>query len=82
MLLTGLLVFYAAQQTLPVGRFTRASVFAVGLFWVLHGTYTWLHPLPLPASLRSLGLILMAFPLVAATLHWLPLIARNHGSTA
>jgi hypothetical protein len=82
MLLTGLLVFYAAQQAPPVGKFTRATVFVVGLFWVIHGAYTWLHPLPLPATLRLLQLFLMAFPLVAATLHWLPLAWRNRGPTA
>ena len=82
MLLTGLLMFYAAQQAPPVAKFTRATVFVVGLFWVIHGTYTWLHPLPLPAALSSLGVILMAFPLVAAILHWIPLGLRNQPRTA
>lgn len=81
-LLVGLLIFYAAQQAPPVAKFTRATVFVVGLFWMLHGIYTWLHPLPLPAALRWLGVILMAFPLVATILHWIPLVLRNQPWTA
>jgi len=72
--LTGCLVLHAARLTPPVDRFVQVALFAVGLFWLIHGAYTWLHPLPLPGAFRWLAGVLMAFPAVAAVLHWLPLV--------
>jgi hypothetical protein len=80
--LVGGLVLYAAKLGPAAGLFARRTVFVVGLFWVLHGIYTWLHPLPLPHSLLWLRALLAAFPAVVVVLHWLPLaIVREHGQT-
>ena len=72
--LTGCLVFSAARLTLPVDKFVKLTLFVAGLFWFIHGIYTWLHPLPLPAAFRWLASVLNAFPLIAVVLHWLPLM--------
>ena len=71
--LAGGLVIYAAALGPAAGRFAKRTVFVVGLFWLIHGGYTWLNPLPLPASLAWLRIVLGAFPLVVVALHWLPL---------
>jgi hypothetical protein len=63
----------------PDDRFVRGTVFTIGLFWAIHGAYTWLSPLPLPASLLVLKLVLGAFPLIVVTLHWLPLVLFRRG---
>ena len=76
--LLGCLMFYAARQRLPVDRFTRATLVVAGLFWMLHGAYTWVHPFPLPPSYAALKAALLVFPLVAAAAHWLPLALRAH----
>jgi hypothetical protein len=76
MFLVGCLVLYASRLRLPVDCFVKLTLVACGSFWLIHGTYTWLHPLPLPPSYRALALVLMAFPMVAAGSHWLPLLPR------
>ncbi|MEO8185785.1 MAG: hypothetical protein ABI580_00275 [Burkholderiaceae bacterium] len=78
--LIGCLVFYVARLTLPVDRFVKITLFAAGLFWTIHGAYTWLNPLPLPGALRWLTGVLIAFPAVAAALHWLPLLVYRERS--
>lgn len=67
------LIFYAAAQDPTASAFARRVVFAVGLFWALHGVYLWFHPVPVPDSLAWLGYGLAAFPAIAIILHWLPL---------
>src|SRR5262245_37528060 len=69
----GGLVLHAAMLGPTAGTYARRTVFAVGLFWVLHGAYTWVTPLPLPASLAWLRYVLGAFPAVVVIFHWLPL---------
>ena len=78
--LTGCLVLYAARLPLLVNKFVTSTLFAVGLFWMIHGVYTWLNPLPLPGTLRWLALVLAAFPAVAAVLHWLPIMVYRERS--
>lgn len=73
-LLAGCLVVYAARLGPEAGTFARRTVFGVGLFWAIHGIYTWVSPLPLPASLWWLRYALGAFPAVVVALHWLPLM--------
>ena len=72
--LAGCLVIYAATLTPAAGKFAKLTVFTVGLFWVIHGAYTWLNPFPLPAAVRALNVVFLAFPVVAVALHWLPLL--------
>ena len=74
LLLVGALVFIVSRLGPTAGSFARWTIFAVGLFWLIHGAYTWLHPLPMPASLNWLKYALTAFPAVTAALHWLPLL--------
>jgi hypothetical protein len=74
-ILVGSLVLYAAKIGPAGGNFARRTVFTVGLFWAIHGSYTWLNPLPLPGSLWWLRYALAAFPAVVVVLHWLPLVA-------
>jgi len=76
-LLSGILVLYAARLGPAAGTFARRTVFTVGLFWAIHGAYTCLNPLPLPPSLSWLRYMLGVFPLVVVTLHWLPLFATR-----
>lgn len=71
--LAGGLVIYAAMLGPEAGVFARRTVFAVGLFWVVHGSYTWLKPLPLPGSFVWLRYLLGLFPAVMVVIHWLPL---------
>lgn len=73
-LLAEVLVLYAAKVGSSAGTFARRTVFTVGLFWAIHGAYTWLNPLPLPSSLLWLRYVLGAFPVVVVLLHWLPLV--------
>jgi hypothetical protein len=61
----------------PAGPFARRMVFAVGLFWAIHGVYTWINPFPLPHTLAWLSIVMAAFPAITITLHWLPLIATR-----
>jgi hypothetical protein len=72
--LAGCLVLHAAWLGPGAGTFARRTIFAVGLFWAIHGAYTWLNPLPLPASLALLKYVLWLFPAVVVALHWLPLV--------
>jgi hypothetical protein len=81
-LLSGLLVLPAARLGPGAGTFARRFVFTVGLFWLLHGAYTWVHPLPMPAFLRMLQVFLLVFPAVTAGLHWWPLFATPSARTA
>ena len=67
--LVGSLVFYAAKLGPPGRAFCQTNAFTVGLFWVIHGAYTWLNPLPLPRSMVVLRYVLGLFPVVAVTLH-------------
>jgi hypothetical protein len=79
--LAGCLVLYAAGLGPAAGRFAKVTIFVVGLFWLIHGLYTWLNPLPLPPSLAWLRAVLGGFPVVVVALHWLPLAAyRRHGA--
>ena len=71
--LAGSLVIFAARLGPRAGTYARSAVFAVGLFWAIHGAYTWLHPLPLPSSLEWLRYVLGLFPATLVILHWLPL---------
>ena len=73
LLLTGGLILYAAILGPAAGVFARRTVFAVGLFWAIHGAYTWLNPFPLPNSLAWLKYTMAAFPAITVALHWLPL---------
>jgi hypothetical protein len=77
LLLTGALVLYAAFLGPSAGLFARRMIFVVGLFWAIHGVYTWINPFPLPRSLAWLGMVMAAFPAITITLHWLPLIATR-----
>lgn len=79
--LVGCLMFYAARMRLPVDGFVKATLLAAGLFWLAHGAYTWLHPLPLPPTYGWLKVALQAFPLVAVTTHWLPLAQARRRRT-
>ena len=72
-LLAGALVVYASGLGPAAGRFARVTIFAIGLFWAIHGLYTWLNPLPLPRSLLWLRVVLGFFPVVVVLLHWWPL---------
>jgi len=74
-LLAEVLVIYAAKLGASAGPFARRTVFTVGLFWAIHGAYTWLNPLPLPPSLLWLRYVLGVFPVLVVLLHWLPLLA-------
>jgi hypothetical protein len=76
--LTGVLAIRAGRIG-PGERFVRLTVFTIGLFWAIHGVYTWIQPLPLPRSLQVLKLVLWAFPLVVVALHWLPLLRYRRG---
>ena len=71
-LVAGALVFYAAIIG-PASAFVRRTVFAIGLFWLIHGAYTWINPFPVPRALAWLHYAIGAFPIVVVTLHWLPL---------
>jgi hypothetical protein len=75
--LAGALVMYASFLGAAAGKFARVAVFTVGLFWAIHGIYTWLNPLPLPPSLSWLRLVLGVFPVIVILLHWLPLFAAR-----
>jgi hypothetical protein len=77
--LAGCLVIYAAKLGPGAGLYARRTVFTVGLFWAIHGAYTWLNPLPLPASLVWLRFVLGFFPAVVVVLHWLPLALDRRG---
>jgi hypothetical protein len=74
-LLVGSLVLYAAKLGPGAGPFARRVVFTVGLFWLIHGAYTWINPLPMPAALAWLKSLLWAFPALRIFLHWWPLYA-------
>ena len=77
--LAGCLIIYAAGLGPAAGHFAKRTVFVVGLFWLIHGFYTWLNPLPLPLSLVWLRALLAAFPVIVVALHWLPLaVYRRH----
>src|SRR6266487_1517056 len=77
--LSGCLIIYAAFLGPAAGRFAKRTVFVMGLFWLIHGLYTWQNPLPLPPSLVWLRALLGAFPVIVVALHWLPLAAyRQH----
>jgi hypothetical protein len=71
--LAGSLVIHAATLGPGAGPYARRTVFTVGLFWAIHGAYTWLNPLPLPSSLVWLRYVLGLFPAAVVVLHWLPL---------
>lgn len=78
--LAGCLVLYAASLGPGAGPFARRTVFVVGLFWLIHGLYTWINPLPLPPTLVWLRAVLGGFPLIVVALHWLPLAAYRRDS--
>jgi len=75
--LTGALILLVARTGPGAGTFARTFVFMVGLFWLIHGAYTWLNPLPMPAFLAVLKFVLAAFPLLTIALHWGPLVANR-----
>ncbi len=72
--LMGVLVLYLARLGPAAGKFAKVTLFAVGLFWAIHGAYTWLNPFPLPPSLLWVRWPIDAFPAIALSLHWLPLV--------
>lgn len=80
LLLVGSLILYAAKLGPGAGTFARRTVFTLGLFWTIHGVYTWLNPLPIPASLAWLRIVLGAFPALVIALHWLPLAVYRGAS--
>jgi hypothetical protein len=73
-LLAGALVVYASGLGPAAGTFAKVTMFTIGLFWAIHGLYTWLNPLPLPRSLLWLRVVLGLFPVVVVVLHWWPLL--------
>jgi len=77
--LAGGLVISAARLGPGAGPYARRTVFTVGLFWAIHGAYTWLNPLPLPSSLVWLRYVLGGFPGAMVVLHWLPLALHRRG---
>ena len=77
LLLTGGLVLYVARLGPGAGTFARRFVFVIGLFWLIHGAYTWVNPLPMPAFLAALKIALAAFPAVTVALHWGPLLGSR-----
>jgi hypothetical protein len=79
--LAGCLIIYAARLGPSAGFFAKSTVFVVGLFWLIHGVYTWLNPLPLPPSLVWLRGLLGAFPVIVVALHWIPLAVYRRRST-
>ena len=79
--LVGCIIIYAAGLGPAAGRFAKRTVFVVGLFWLIHGLYTWLNPLPLPPTLVWLRALLGGFPAIVVALHWLPLaVYRQHSA--
>lgn len=80
--LAGALVLYAAWLGPAAGTFARRTIFTVGLFWAIHGIYTWLNPLPLPPSFLVLKYALLGFPALVVALHWLPLLAYRRDPQA
>ncbi len=80
-LLAGLLVLYAATLGPAAGAFARRTIFAIGLFWAIHGAYTWIHPFPVPRTLAWLQYAIAAFPVIVVTLHWSPLLLYRENVT-
>jgi len=81
-LTVGAIILYAATQDLARNVLARRVVFGVGLFWAPHGSYLWLHPVPVPDSLLWLRYALAGFPALAIILHWLPLWLTRGGFSA
>lgn len=80
--LVGCLVIDAARRGPRAGPFARRTIFTVGLFWMVHGLYTWANPFPLPVSLQWLGVVFGVFPVIVVILHWLPLVVAWAGDRA
>ena len=76
-LVTGSLVCYAAIIGPTTAAFTRRALLAVGLFWAIHAGYVWFNPMPLPERLLWLQIVLAAFPVTVALLHWVPVVASR-----
>ena len=73
------LVIYAARIGPVGGIFVRGFVFLIGLFWLIHGIYVVLVPMPLPPRLQWIKVPLVAFPVMMVGLHWTPLwVTRPH----
>ena len=81
LLLTGVLVLQVARLGPGAGAFARRFVFMVGLFWLIHGVYTWLNPFPMPASLAALQVGIALFPVLTVALHWSPLLAFRRNAS-
>jgi hypothetical protein len=79
--LTAALVLYAARLGPTAGTFARRTVFTIGLFWAIHGIYTWVHPLPLPRSFAVMKYALLTFPALVVALHRIPLLVYRRDST-
>jgi hypothetical protein len=77
LLVVGVLVLFAARSNDGGSTFTRRFLFGVGLFWLIHGTYFWVVPMPLPERLLWLKYVLGAFPVPLIVLHWFPLAASR-----
>ena len=74
------LVIYAARIGPDGGKFVRSFVFLIGLFWLLHGMYVVLVPMPLPTQLQWIRIPLVAFPVLIVGLHWTPIwVTRTQG---
>ena len=76
------LVLYAAKLGPAAGPFVRRFVFMVGLFWLVHGTYVWALPMPLPPSLLWIRFPMAVFPLTIIALHWVPLFVSRSAAQA
>ena len=72
-LILGLLVGLAALRESDRTPFTYVAVFALGLFWLIHGAYEWRFPLPMPPRLALLKTGLAVFPAIAVAAHWAPI---------
>ena len=81
-LILGVLVLSVAKAGPDAGVFGRRIVLAAGLCWLIHGAYTWIRPLPMPASWIALRAALAAFPLIMVAFHWAPLFATRASSAS
>lgn len=79
--LAGALVLYAARIGSSAPRFARVTIFTIGLFWAIHGTYTVLNPFPLPPAMSWVRIVIALFPLIVVALHWMPLALTRQRRT-
>jgi hypothetical protein len=75
-LLVGGLVVYAGRRD-PNASFIRALVLIVGVFWMTHGIYMVVQPMPVPPRLAWIQGPIVAFPTTLILLHGLALLATK-----